>query len=98
MRRSASTITAALLVALAMSGICMAQTDGEHEHGVSFQTHSLIKPLGIATFCCMICTFMAGVFRRKLARKFLKIHLPLAVISVILGLIHGILIVVLYGL
>jgi DMSO/TMAO reductase YedYZ heme-binding membrane subunit len=95
MRQFVSKTTVALLVALASNGICMAQ--GEGGTGISFSVHSLIKPLGIATLCCMICTFIVGLFRRKLRTKFLKIHAPLAIISVILGLIHGTLVIVLYG-
>ena len=69
----------------------------EHHHNGSFSLFSLVKPLGIATLSFVFATFLAGVFRRKLGRRFLKIHLSLAIISIILGLTHGILVFVLYG-
>jgi hypothetical protein len=58
---------------------------------------SLIEPLGIATLSFVSATLLTGLFRRKLGRKFLKLHLLLAVISVILGFTHGILVLVLFG-
>jgi hypothetical protein len=56
----------------------------------------MVEPLGIAALCFVFTTFLTGLFRRKLRQKFLKIHLPLAIISVILGLTHGILVMSLY--
>ena len=77
----------------------LATENGEHEHHheSSFSLFSLVKPLGIATLSFVFATFLAGLFRRKLGRRFLKIHLSLAIISIILGLTHGILVFVLYG-
>jgi len=62
----------------------------------SFSLSSLIVPLGIATLSFVSATFLTGLFRKKLGRRFLRLHLYLAVISVILGLTHGILIFVLF--
>ncbi len=69
----------------------------EHHHNSSFTLFSFVKPLGIATFSFVFVTFLAGLFRRKLGRRFIKIHLTLAIISIILGFTHGILVFVLYG-
>jgi len=44
---------------------------------------SLVKPLGIATLTFVNATLLTGLFRRKLGRKFLKLHILLAVISVL---------------
>ena len=63
----------------------------------NFPLISLIEPLGIATLSFVSVTFLTGLFRRKLGRKFLKLHLYLAVISIILGLTHGILVFILFG-
>jgi hypothetical protein len=67
-----------------------------HDHQ-SFSLSILVEPLGIATLCFVSATFLTGLFRRKLRQKFLKIHQPLAIISVTLGLTHGILVMILYG-
>jgi len=68
----------------------------EHQHDSSFSLFSLVRPLGIATLSFLSATFLTGLFRRKLGRRFLKAHLPLAIISVILGFTHGLLVLVLY--
>jgi hypothetical protein len=62
----------------------------------SFSLSFLIAPLGAATLSFVSATFLTGLFRRKLGRRFLKLHLYLAVISIILGLTHGILVFVLF--
>jgi len=58
---------------------------------------SLVEPLGIATLSFVSATLLTGLFRRKLGRKFLKLHILLAVISVTLGFTHCILVLVLFG-
>jgi hypothetical protein len=84
-------------LALSENALADDQTGHEdHDHS-SFSLFSLVRPLGIATLCFVFTTFLVGLFRRKLRQRFLKIHLPLAIISVILGLTHGILVLVLYG-
>jgi Ca2+/Na+ antiporter len=84
---------------LAQSEVVLAdeQTGHEDHHQSSFSLFSLVRPLGIATLCFVFTTFLTGLFRRKLLRRFQKIHLSLAIVSVILGLTHGILVLVLYG-
>jgi hypothetical protein len=62
-----------------------------------FSLSSLIAPLGAATLSFVSATFLTGLFRRKLGRRFLKLHLYLAVISIVLGLTHGILVFILLG-
>jgi hypothetical protein len=69
----------------------------EHEHESRLSLFSLVKPLGIATLCLVSVTFLTGLFRRKLGKKFLKVHVPLAITSVILGLAHGTLVFILFG-
>ena len=68
----------------------------EQEQQSGLSLFSLVKPLGIATLCFVSTTFLTGLFRRKLGKRFLKAHLPLAITSVILGLTHGTLVLVLY--
>ncbi len=90
-------LTAVVTIVLGLSQITLADSDDHDEHETSFSVHSLIKPLGIATLSCITATFIAGLFRKKLRTKFLKIHLPLAIISLILGLTHGLLVLILWG-
>jgi len=95
---SAVLVTLVLVAAGLGQGAQAAQNTGnEHEHESSFSVSSLVEPLGIATLCCVSVTFLTGLFRRKLGKKFLKLHLPLAVTSVALGVTHGTLVLVLYG-
>jgi hypothetical protein len=87
-----------LLCAVFSGRAAAAEDEGqEHNHEGHFSLFSLVKPLGIATLSFVCATFVTGHFRRKLGRTFLKIHVPLATISVILGLTHGILVLALYG-
>lgn len=100
MKASILLILSALVLLCAVFGerAVGAEDEGqEHNHEGHFSLFSLVKPLGIATLCLVGATFLTGLLRRKLGRRFLKIHLPLATISVILGLTHGILVLVLYG-
>lgn len=91
-------ISALVFLGFVFSGSALADELGghEHQHNSSFSLFSLVRPLGIATLSFVSATFLTGLFRRKLRRRFLKVHLALAIISVILGLTHGILVFVLY--
>ncbi|UCE99170.1 MAG: hypothetical protein JSV82_08340 [Planctomycetota bacterium] len=73
------------------------QASQEDENGRSFSVFFMVEPLGIATLTFVSATLLTGLFRRKLGRRFLKLHLTLAIISVILGFTHGILVLVLFG-
>jgi hypothetical protein len=86
-----------LCVLLAVSASATEDEAHEHEHQSRFSWFLLVKPLGIATLCLVSTTFLTGLFRRKLGKKFLKVHLPLAITSLILGLAHGTLVLILYG-
>ncbi len=68
-----------------------AAENAENNTQSSFSLSSLIVPLGAATLSFVSATFLTGLFRRKLGRRFSRLHLYLAVISVILGLTHGLL-------
>lgn len=94
----------AVLVTLVIVGVGLGQgaqaaqnTGNEHNHESSLSVYSLVKPLGIATLCFVSVTFLTGLFRRKIGKKFLKLHLPLAIASLALGVTHGTLVLVLYG-
>ena len=83
----------------AWSKTAFAAEDASHEqhHGVSFSLFSLVRPLGIATLSFVSVTFLTGLFRKKLRQRFLEIHLSLAIISVVLGFAHGLLVLILYS-
>jgi hypothetical protein len=73
------------------------QAENEQHAIASFNWFAMVKPLGIATLSVLCLTFLAGLFRRKLGRRFRKIHTGLAVISVTLGLSHGLLVTILFS-
>ncbi|UCE48169.1 MAG: hypothetical protein JSW47_21540 [Phycisphaerales bacterium] len=92
-----------VVLAMAACGFIMnacafaGQPSGEQsEPGFTFSWFSLVKPLGIATLSVVAVTFLTGLFRRKLRARFLRIHLPLAVAALILGIAHGVLVFILY--
>jgi len=61
------------------------QSDGFH-----FSVYDLIDTLGVCTLTGLLITFLTGLFRRRFGRKFLKIHKIFAWLTIILGLGHGI--------
>jgi hypothetical protein len=73
------------------------QAENEQHASASFNWFAMVKPLGIATLSVLCLTFLAGLFRRKLGRRFRKLHIALAITSVSLGLCHGILVFILFG-
>ncbi len=97
MKRTTLLLTAVVTIVLALSQIALADSHDHDEQATSFSVHSLIKPLGIATLSCITSTFIVGLFRKKLRTKFLNIHLPLAITSLILGLTHALLVLILWG-
>lgn len=83
-------------LALTADAFAGEQAGSESSGGFTFSWFAMVRPLGIATLSLICVTFITGLFRRKLRTRFLKIHLPLAIAAVTLGLTHGILVFVLY--
>ena len=88
------------LLGLLSSPVVLAAEQGgdQEQNAASFQWYILIKPLGVATLCVLCLTFLAGLFRRKLGRRFKKVHIALAITAVTLALSHALLILILFGL
>ena len=78
-----------------------AMADG-HEHNHNHSNHwsfsplSLVKPLGICALSSLLITFLIGLFRRRLGRRFLKLHMIFAFLTIIIALSHGILVLLLF--
>jgi hypothetical protein len=68
----------------------------EGEHDFSLSLILLVRPLGIGALILLLITFFTGLFRRKLGRRFLCIHKIFAFIAVVIGLAHGLLVLVLF--
>ncbi|MBT3192548.1 MAG: YHS domain-containing protein [Verrucomicrobia bacterium] len=64
----------------------------DHAHdtptSTGWQLHRFTGPLGIATFSLLILTLCTGFLRRKLKRRFLAIHRPLAIATVAVATLH----------
>lgn len=67
-----------------------------HEHEFDFSLFSLVQPLGICALSLLLVTLLTGLFRRKLGKRFLKVHRLLAFATILVALSHGILVLVLY--
>jgi hypothetical protein len=94
-------IAAAIFIVLATGLVragqsAFANEHSEHEHKLSLSPISFIRPLGICTLSSLLITFLVGLFRRKLGRRFLRVHMTFAFLTVILALFHGILVLVLF--
>ena len=94
-----------LLAIIFFGGITLSDSafpaeDAGHKHSHSehgtFSLFSLVKPLGICALSSLLITFLMGLFRRKLGRRFLKLHMTFAFLTVIIALFHGILVLVLF--
>jgi hypothetical protein len=97
-----STIPGAVIVVLlavcliGVAGAAFGNEDGEGEHDFSLSLISLVRPLGIGALGLLLITFLTGLFRRRLGRRFLGIHKTFAFITVVIGLVHGLLVLVLF--
>lgn len=94
MRTRILSIVPAICVCGFLPAAALAGESGEQSF--AFSWFSLVEPLGIATLSVVTLTFLTGLFRRQLRTRFLKIHLPLAVTAVVLGVSHGLLVFILY--
>lgn len=66
---------------------------GSHDHGEEpaakgLRLYRFTEPLGITTFSFLALTVCAGLLRRKLKRRFLRIHKVLAFTTVGLAVLH----------
>ena len=78
-------------VALADESSANNQSDGLH-----FSVFELIEALGVCALVSLLTTFLTGLFRRRLKRKFLKIHKIFAWLTIILALSHGITVMIVF--
>jgi DMSO/TMAO reductase YedYZ heme-binding membrane subunit len=62
-----------------------------------FSFVSLIKPLGAIALTLLLITAATGLFRRRLGRRFMKVHKTFAWLTVAAALSHAVLIVILFG-
>ena len=87
-------------LAFAISDSALPAEDAGYEHNHSgygtFSLFSLVKPLGICALSSLLITLLIGLFRRKLGRRFLKLHMTFAFLTVIIALCHGILVLMLF--
>ena len=65
-----------------------------HEHdspgtSTGWRLYRFTGPLGIATFSLLVLTLSTGLLRRKLKRRFLKIHRPLAFATGAVAMLHA---------
>ena len=89
---------AGFLILSCLSDKVLADEGGahEHEHETGISLFSFVEPLGISALSLVLITFGTGLFRRKLGRRFLKVHRVLAWVAVGLALCHGILVLALF--
>jgi hypothetical protein len=95
---TAITMLVLLLVLSCLSEMALADEGGalgnESKPGISL--FSFIKPLGICALSSVLVTFGTGLFRRKLGKRFLKVHRTFAWLTAGLALCHGILVLALF--
>ena len=85
-----------LLVLFCFTSSVLADTEHDHEHKLEFSLFSLVRPLGICALVSALVTFIMGLARREIGRKFLKVHKTFAFLTTGFALCHGILVIVLF--
>ena len=74
---------------VAIAGTLYASGNGhEHQAAGHFKPASLIEPLGVLTFLCLISTFILGQLMPKNRKTLLPWHKRMAVITLIIALTH----------
>jgi len=92
-----SVVTLVLLLAvLYLPSVAVADESGGHEREFGLSLFSFIKLLGGCALGLALVTFGTGLFRRKLGRRFLKVHKIFAWLTVGFALCHGILVLSLF--
>jgi hypothetical protein len=94
-------IKKAVLITIIGLSICTAALADENSsdnqsNGPQFSVFTLIEALGICTLTSLLITFLTGLFRRKLGRKFLSVHRFFAWLTIILALSHGITVMIVF--
>jgi len=84
------------LVVFCFANAVLADTAHDHEHKLEFSLFSLVRPLGVCALVSVLVTFITGLFRRKIGRRFLKIHKTFAFLTIAFALCHGILVMILF--
>lgn len=83
-----------------LAGSAQSQDADDHQHNHSapgaISLVSIVKPLGICALSSLVITFLIGLFRRRLGRRFLKLHRVFAYLTVAIALSHAILVLVLF--
>ena len=87
-----------ILVLSCLSDVAVADEGGAHvhEHLAGISLFSFVKPLGMCALSLVLITFFTGLFRRKLGRRFLKVHKVCAWLAAGLALCHGVLVMSLF--
>lgn len=62
--------------------------DITHDHGPWLTLPGLIKPVGIATFSCLVLTVAVALLRRKNPKFLFKWHKRLGIATLVLAVIH----------
>jgi hypothetical protein len=89
-----------IIIGLLLS-ICMAVLADEKpieykNQELDFSVVTLIEALGVCTLASLLITFLIGLFRRKLGRKFWVVHRFFAWLTMILALSHGITVMIVF--
>ena len=77
------------IINVAIAGSLYASGNGHgHQPAGHFKPASLIEPLGILTFLCLISTFILGQLMPKNRKPLFAWHKRMAVITLIIALTH----------
>jgi hypothetical protein len=72
-----------------VAGDAHAHGHASSEASTSWRLYRFTGPLGITTYSLLVLTLCTGLLRRKLKRRFLKIHTPLAFTALAVATLHA---------
>jgi nitrogen fixation/metabolism regulation signal transduction histidine kinase len=92
-------LTAVIVLVLVFEVSSLADRQGaghEHEEGKMFWLVRFVKPVGVITFGFLIATLLSGLLRRRLGRRFTRVHTTLAVLTLLAAVCHAVLVSIVF--
>ena len=95
-RQSVLIVMIGLLLSICTAALANEKSAEHQNHENGFSVFTLIEVLGVCALASLSVTFLTGLFRRKLGRKFLMVHKVFAWLTIIIALSHGITVMVVF--
>ena len=85
-----------IFLSICRAALADANSTESQSNGFGLSVFTLIEALGVCALVSLLITFLTGLFRRKVGRRFLKIHRFFAWLTIILALSHGVTVMIVF--